>query len=197
MSRRLQNDPQKESPGTGASSALAGLLFSGAHLHGCSSRTTSFAFCKRRLIGLAQPTLPLRQFGGAAIFHYNSSPLGMPPTAFHYTSERTCFVARTCRSTFNCELPAAPQAPQNEHLHKDTRGEGCYVTVPIRPRGAQIKHSPLPFHCKAAKSVPRPLSTFDYELSTVGQHPLSSHRCTAVSFSNISRAHHRSPEVHS
>jgi len=175
--------PENSSPAKALLAPVPGLSFGGS-------------FCKRRLIGLARPTLPLRQFGGSAICHYNSSPLGMPPTAFHYTPERTRFVASDCLSASHHELPTAPQASQNEHLHKNTRGEGCYVTVPIRPRGAQLKQLPLPFHCKAAKSVPRPLSTFDYELSTVGQHPLSSHTCTAVSFSNISRAHHRSPEVH-
>jgi hypothetical protein len=91
------------------------------------------SFCKRRLIGLAQPTLPLRQFGGAAIFHYNSSPLGMPPTAFHYASERTRFIASACLSASYYELPTTAQAPQNEHLRKNTRGEGVFCYVPRIP----------------------------------------------------------------
>jgi hypothetical protein len=112
--------PENSSPAKALLAPVPGLSFCGS-------------FCKRRLIGLAQPTLPLRQFGGAAIFHYNSSPLGMPPTAFHYTPERTRFVASACLSDSLYELPAAPQAPQNEHLRKDTRGRGVMLRSPSAP----------------------------------------------------------------
>jgi hypothetical protein len=105
----------------------------------------------------------------SAIFHYNSSSAGMPPTAFHYTPGRLLFAARTRRSILNCELPAAPQAPQNEHLQKKGEGWGHIVT---------FANSILPLAASPATSAFIP-------------------RRTAVCFWTMLRARTQSREVHS
>jgi hypothetical protein len=139
------------------------------------------------------------------LFHYANSAARPSSTTTQARSECRQRPSTTRQSghVLSPALVFQIRSMNYQPLHKPRRMNTCAKT----PGGGVLCYGPHPPPRRTTQTIAAtvPLqggqicapSPFDYELSTEGQHPLSSHRCTAVSFSNISRAHHRSPEVHS